>query len=284
MNSKCYYTIIGKNWQKGFTSTKHIQTRFGKYFHNNVPTQINIQSWSHPLNHIRFHNNSMVQIPYNVNPCGGAFSILNWCDIMRMEYPLLMHQWNSSWVLSNEPHCSFINTDMIMDWQYGIGRPNATSLEKNKYCINSLQCMATKCELDKRGILLFPKVIHGCTHSEYISSRSQSGLLLNWGTQIIDLCGRVSLVGQPVNPEASVMEVLVTCFNIMSYRTDVRYLVFYIVSFQKWQSTNNIPNHYRQQSSANANLQYHSGMCVIDLEPLCRGQNPLALYYEPHEG
>ena len=48
MNSKYYYTIIGKNWQKGFMSTKHIQTRFGKYFHNNIPTQINIQSWSHP--------------------------------------------------------------------------------------------------------------------------------------------------------------------------------------------------------------------------------------------
>ena len=68
---------------------------------------------------------------------------------------------------------------MIMDWQYGIGRPSATLLEKNKYCINSLQHMATKCELDKRGVLLFPKVIHGCTHLEYISSRSHSGLLLN---------------------------------------------------------------------------------------------------------
>ena len=94
MNSKYYYIITGKNWQKGFTSTKHIWTRFGKYFHNNIPTQINIQSWSHPLNHIRFHNNSMVWIPYNVNPCRGAFSILNWCDIMRMEYPLLTHRWN----------------------------------------------------------------------------------------------------------------------------------------------------------------------------------------------
>ena len=78
------------------------------------------------------------------------------------------------------------------------------------------------------------------------------------------------------------MEALVTCSNIMRYRTDVRYLVFYIASFQKWQSTNNIPNHYRQWSSAYADLHYHSGMCVINLEPLCRGQNPLALYYEPH--
>ena len=86
----------------------------------------------------------------------------------------------------------------------------------------------------------------------------------------------------PVNSKASVMEALVACSNIMSYRTDVRYLVFYIASFQKWQSTNNIPNHYRQQSSAYANLHDHSGMCVIDLEPLCRGQNPLTLYYEPH--
>ena len=160
-------------------STKHIWTRFGKYFHNNDPTQINIRYWSHPSNHIRFHNNSMVWIPYNVNPCGGAFSILKWCNAMRMEYPLSMHQWNLAQVLSNGPRCSFINTDMIMDWQYGIGRPSATLLEKNKYCIDSLQHMATKCELDKRGILLFPKVIHGCTHSEYISSRSCSGLLLN---------------------------------------------------------------------------------------------------------
>ena len=169
-----------------------------------------------------------------------------------------------------------------MDWQYGISRPNATSLEKNKYCINSLQHMATKCELDKRGILLFPKVIHGCTHLEYISSRSHNGLLFNQGTQVVDLCGRVSSVSQPVNSEASVMEVLVACSNIMSYRTDIRYLVFYIASFQKWQSTNNIPNHYRQQSPANADLHYHSGMCVIDLEPLSRGQHPITLYYEPH--
>ena len=68
----------------------------------------------------------------------------------------------------------------------------------------------------------------------------------------------------------------------MSYRTNIRYLVFYIASFQKWQGTNNILNHYRQQSSAYANLHYHSGMCVIDLEPLCRGQNPLTLYYKQH--
>ena len=54
---------------------------------------------------------------------------------------------------------------MIMDQQYGISRPNATSLEKNKYCVNSLQHMVTKCELDKRGILLFPKVIHGHSHT-----------------------------------------------------------------------------------------------------------------------
>ena len=70
MNSKYYHIITGKNWQKGFTSTKRIWTRFGKYFHNNVPAQINIWSWSHPSNHIRFHYNSMVWIPYNVNPCG----------------------------------------------------------------------------------------------------------------------------------------------------------------------------------------------------------------------
>ena len=169
-----------------------------------------------------------------------------------------------------------------MDQQYGIGRPNATLLEKNKYCINSLQHMASKCKLDKRGILLFTKVIHGCTHAEYISSRSHSGLLLNQHTQVIDLCGQVTSVGQPVNSEASVMEALVACSNIMSYRTDIRYLVFYIMSFQKWKSTNNILNHYRQQPPANADLHYHSGICVIDLEPLSRGQHPLAIYYEPH--
>ena len=69
------------------------------------------------------------------------------------------------------PHYSSIDMAMIMDWQYGIGRPNATTLEKNKYCVNSLQHMASKCELDKRGVLLFPKIIHGCTHAEYVSSR-----------------------------------------------------------------------------------------------------------------
>ena len=137
-------------------------------------------------------------------------------------------------------------------------------------------------ELDKRGVLLFPKIIHGHTHAEYISSRSHSGLLLNQCTQVIDLCGQVTPVSQPVNSEASVMEALVTCSNIMSYRTDVQYIVFYITSFQKWESTNNIPNHYRQQPPANANLHYHSGICVIDLEPLSRGQHPLTIYYEPH--
>ena len=170
------------------------------------------------------------------------------------------------------PHYAFINTAMIMDQQYGIGRPNATSLEKNKYCVNSLQHIAIKCKPDKRGVLLFPKIIHGHTHADYISSRSCNGLVLSQGTQ----------VSEPLNSEASVMEVLVACSNIMGYRTDVWYLVFYIMSFQKWKSTNNIPNHYRQQPPANANLHYHSGICVIDLEPLSRGQHPLAIYYEPH--
>ena len=99
----------------------------------------------------------------------------------------------------------------------------------------------------------------------------------------MDLCGRITPVGQPINSEPSVMEALVACSNIMSYRTNIWYLVFYIASFQKWNSnvsTNNIPNHYRQQPPANANLHYHSG--VIDLEPLSRGQHPLTIYYEPH--
>ena len=168
-----------------------------------------------------------------------------------------------------------------MDQQYGISRPNATTLEKNKYCINSFQCKASKCKLDKRGVL-FPKVIHGCTHAEYISLRSCSSLLLNQFTQVVDLCGWVTQVGQPVNSEASVMEALVACANIMSYRTDIWYLVFYIGSFQKWESTNNFLNHYRQQPPANADLHYHAGICVIDLEPLSRGQHPLTIYYEPH--
>ena len=145
-----------------------------------------------------------------------------------------------------------------------------------------LQCMASKCELDKRGVLLFPKIIHGHTHAEYISLRSCSGLLLNQCTQVIDLCGQVTPVGQPVNSEASVMEALDACSNIMSYRTSIWYLVFYIMSFQKWESTNNFLNHYRQQPPANADLHYHSGICVIDLEPLSRGQHPLIIYYKPH--
>ena len=129
---------------------------------------------------------------------------------------------------------------------------------------------------------MFPKIIHGHTHAEYISLRSHSSLLLNQCTQVIDLCGWVTPVSQPVNSKASVMETLVTCANIMSYRTDILYLVFYITSFQKWESTNNFLNHYRQQAPANANLHYHSGICVIYLEPLSRGQHPLTIYYEPH--
>ena len=224
----------------------------------------------------------MVRLPYNVNPFGTARARLDWHSIMRMEYPLATHVWNLSRVISNQPHGSFVSTDMIMDQQYGLGQPNVTSLERNKYCVNALQHMATKCELDKRGILLFPKVINGRTHAEYVSSRSRIGLTLNRGTQVIDLCGRISPVRQPVNSEASVMEALAGCANIMTYRSDVRYLVFYVASFQKWQTCNNIPDHYRQQSPANADLHYHSGVCIIDLEPLSRGQCPLALYYEPH--
>ena len=118
-------------------SARCICTHFGKYFHNNVPTQINIPSWSHPSNHVRFHNNSMIWMPYNVNPFGTTFPVLDWHDVMRMEYPLAM--WNLAQILSGIPHCSYINTAMIMDWQYGISRPNATTLDKNKYCINSLK-------------------------------------------------------------------------------------------------------------------------------------------------
>ena len=140
--------------------------------------------------------------------------------------------------------------------------------------------MATKCEMDKKGVLLFPKVVNGHTHAEYVSSRSRINLTLNRGTQVNDLCGHISPIGQPVNSEASVIEALVGCANIMMYRSDIRYLMFYVTSFQKWQTCNNIPDHYRQQSPANADLHY--GVCVIDLEPLSRGQHPLALYYEPH--
>ena len=201
---------------------------------------------------------------------------------MRMEYPLTTHVWKLARVISNQPRGSFVSTDMIMDRQYGLGQPNVTPLDKNKYCINALQCMVTKCEMDKRGVLLFPKVVNGHTHAEYVSSRSCLSLTLNRGAQVIDLCGHISPVGQPVNSEASVIEALVGCANIMMYRSDVRYLIFYVASFQKWQTCNNIPDHYRQQSPANADLHYHSGICVIDLEPLSRGQRPLALYYEPH--
>ena len=224
----------------------------------------------------------MVWLPYNVNPFGTAHAQLDWRSIMRMEYPLATHVWKLARVISNQPRGSFVSTDMIMDQQYGLSQPNVTPLDKNKYCINALQRMATKCEMDKRGVLLFPKVVNGHTHAEYVSSRSCISLTLNRGTQVIDLCGRISPIGQPVNSEASVIEALVGCANIMTYRSDVRYLMFYVASFQKWQTCNNIPDHYRQQSPANADLHYHSGVCVIDLEPLSRGQCPLALYYEPH--
>ena len=100
--------------------------------------------------------------------------------------------------------------------------------------------MATKCEMDKKGVLLFPKVVNGRTHAEYVSSRSRINLTLNRGTQVIDLCGRVSPIRQPVNSEASVIEALVGCANIMTYRSDIRYLMFYVASFQKWQTCNNI--------------------------------------------
>ena len=70
-------------------SARCIHTCFGKYFHNNVPMQINIPSWSHPSNHVRFHNNSMVWMPYNMNPFGTTFPVLDWHDVMRMEYPLV---------------------------------------------------------------------------------------------------------------------------------------------------------------------------------------------------
>ena len=107
---------------------------------------------------------------------------------------------------------------------------------------------------DKRGVLLFPKIIHGHTHVEYISSRSHNGLVFSQGTQVIDLCGWVTPVGEPVNSEASVMEALVVCSNIMGYRTDIQYLVFYIASFQKWKSTNNIPKPL--QAAATSQYQF----------------------------
>ena len=129
---------------------------------------------------------------------------------------------------------------------------------------------------------MFPKIIYRHTHSVYISARSYHGLVFNNGTWVADLCGHITLVGQPVNSEASVLEVFVTCSNIMCYMSDVCYLVYYIASDQKWNSSNDIPNHYRQQSPAHADLHYHVGICSVDLEPLYRGQNPMVAYYEPH--
>ena len=66
-----------------------------------------------------------------------------------MEFPLVMHRWNAAKVLDSGPRYPFISQDMIMDQQYGIVWPHATLLEKNKYCINYLQHMATSCEVDK---------------------------------------------------------------------------------------------------------------------------------------
>ena len=121
----------------------------------------------------------MVWLPYNVNPFGTAHARLDWHSIMRMEYPLAMHVWKLSQVISNQPRGSFVSTDMIMDQQYGLSQPNITPLDRNKYYVNVLQRMVTKCELDKRGVLLFPKVVNGCTHAEYVSSRSRISLTLN---------------------------------------------------------------------------------------------------------
>ena len=129
---------------------------------------------------------------------------------------------------------------------------------------------------------MFPKIIHRCPYSEYISARSCHGLVFNNGTQVTDLCGHITPISEPVNSEASVLEALVTCSNIMCYRSNVHYLVYYIASDQKWHSANNIPNHYRQQPPAHADFHYHAGICVTDLEPLSGGQNPVVTYYELH--
>ena len=136
----------------------------------------------------------MVRLPYNVSPFGTAHAQLDWHSIMRMEYPLATHVWKLSQVISNQPCGSFVNTDMIMDRQYGLSQPNITPLDKNKYCVNALQRMVTKCEMDKKGVLLFPKVVNSHTHAEYVSSRSRINLTLNHGTQVIDLCGCISPV------------------------------------------------------------------------------------------
>ena len=67
--------FVGKNWQKGYTSTRCIRAQFGNYFHyfhNNVPSQFYVPSWTHPSNHIKYFNNNMVRLPYDVNPFGTA--------------------------------------------------------------------------------------------------------------------------------------------------------------------------------------------------------------------
>ena len=57
----------------------------------------------------------------------------------------------------------------------------------------------------------------GVLTQEYISARSRWGLVYTNGTQVIDLCGHTTMVGQPVNSEASVLEALTTCTNIPMY-------------------------------------------------------------------
>ena len=74
--------------------------------------QINIQSWAHPSNHVRLHNNSMVWMPYNVDPFGATFPVLDWCNVMRMEYPLgdaqvelgMSHLWWALLLLHQHSH------------------------------------------------------------------------------------------------------------------------------------------------------------------------------------
>ena len=177
----------------------------------------------HPSGHIWWQNSNIVVTPYDTNPFWvmGPAAPLQWDTVMQYKYPLATNNWTIKRIKNHNVSCFSITQNLLINREYSIDNVNATPHQNNQYLVYCLQHLSAKCHHDGKGVLLFPKVVRGCTHMEYISASHHAGQVAPGpqGTlKVTDMCGHVSNVGKVVNSEGSVMEALVYSANVMVNR------------------------------------------------------------------
>ena len=154
---------------------------------------------------------------------------------------------------------------------------------KNSFVVNRLQRMSVTCLHRNNGCYLFPKMLNGRDHSEFLAYNHRASLVrfnhVGQPTQYKDGDGSFRPYASLSNSYGSTIEAL-TCFaNASRTRTDLRYLLLYVGTEHRFQSSNAVPQYGFTRGS---DSHYHAGCCVVDFEPVARGMGPTIYYFEPH--